>query len=71
IRAAKVKTDLTHLKMASIGHTPQGFGFGRALDAEMMSVFGVTLESIEARELIDVAKGYTADDCAEELAEAK
>ncbi|MCD8353706.1 MAG: fucose isomerase [Clostridiales bacterium] len=71
IRAAKVKADLTHLKMASIGHTPQGFGFGRALDAEMMSVFGVTLESIEARELIDVAKGYTADDCAEELAEAK
>ncbi|MCD8146171.1 MAG: fucose isomerase [Clostridiales bacterium] len=71
IRAAKVKVDLTHLKMASIGHTPQGFGFGRALDAEMMSVFGVTLESIEARELIDVAKGYTADDCAEELAEAK
>ena len=35
---------------------PQGFGFGRALDAELMSVFGVELEAIEARELIDIAK---------------
>lgn len=33
IRAAKVKYDLRRLKMISIGHTPQGFGFGRALDA--------------------------------------
>ena len=47
IRAAKVKYDLRRLKMISIGHTPQGFGFGRALDAEMMSTFGTTLDSIE------------------------
>lgn len=40
IRAAKVKDDLNRLKMVSIGHTPQGFGFGRALDAEMMHTFG-------------------------------
>ena len=51
IRAAKVKYDLRRLKMISIGHTPQGFGFGRALDAEMMSTFGTTLDSIEAGSL--------------------
>lgn len=71
IRAAKCSYDLKRLKMVAIGHTPQGFGFGRALDAEMMSVFGTTLESIEARELIGRAKGYTEEDLGEELAEAE
>ena len=55
------------LTMSAIGHTPQGFGFGRALDAELMSVFGVELESIEARELIDMTKGYSDTECAEYL----
>lgn len=68
IRAAQTLDALHNLKMASIGHTPQGFGFGRALDAEMMSTFGVTLDSIEARELINKAKSYTEDEIAEELA---
>ncbi len=71
IRAAKVRYDLKRLKMLAIGHTPQGFGFGRALDAEMMSTFGVTLESIEARELINKAKAYGVDDITEELEEAR
>lgn len=71
IRAARVKSQLRDLKMASIGHTPQGFGFGRALDAELMSAFGVTLESIEARELIDKAKSYTDKECVSYLEEAE
>ena len=50
IRAAKVKYQMNRLKMSAIGHTPQGFGFGRALDAELLKTFGVTLEAIEARE---------------------
>ncbi len=65
IDAARIKHSLTNLKIAAVGHTPQGFGFGRATDVEMSKVFGVTLESIEARELIDAAKGYTDEDCAE------
>jgi len=71
IKAARVKYQLRDLKMASIGHTPQGFGFGRALDAELMYAFGVTLESIEVRELIDKAKTYTDKECASYLEEAK
>ncbi len=71
IRAAKCKYDLGRLKMVAIGHTPQGFGFGRALDAEMMSTFGTTLESIEARELIGKAKTYTEEELGEELEEAR
>ncbi len=63
IRAAELKTALLSLRLAAIGHTPQGFGFGRALDTELLRSFGVTLECIEARELIDRAKAYSDADC--------
>ena len=52
VKAAAVKKEMRSLKMSAVGHTPQGFGFGRALDSELMNVFGVELEAIEARELI-------------------
>ena len=71
IDAAKVKVALKSLKLSAIGHTPQGFGFGRALDAELLCKFGVTLEAIEARELIDKAKAYSDEDCVADLEEAK
>lgn len=67
IQAVRVKKEMRGLRLAAIGHTPQGFGFGRALDAELMSVFGVELTSIEARQLIDRARGFSDDDCAEYL----
>lgn len=70
IRAAKLKYDMRHLTVAAVGHTPQGFGFGRALDLEMLENFGATLESIEARELIDIAKGYSDEDVKDYLADA-
>jgi L-fucose isomerase-like protein len=70
IRAARLKHDMKDLKISAIGHTPQGFGFGRALDLEMLERFGVRLESIEARELIDKAKAFTDEECAEFLADA-
>lgn len=71
VAAAKVKYDLKHLKIVSIGHTPQGFGFGRALDQDMMSVFGASLDSIEARELINKAKSFTDEECEPYLEEAR
>ena len=64
IAAAKLRYQLRSLRMAAIGHTPQGFGFGRALDSELLAEFGVILESIEARELIDIAKSYTDEEVA-------
>lgn len=70
IRAAKLKCDMRHLTVAAVGHTPQGFGFGRALDLEMLENFGASLESIEARELIDIAKGYSDEDVKDYLADA-
>lgn len=63
ISAASVMHAMRSLKIAAIGHTPQGFGFGRALDTEMMNTFGAELVSIEARELIDRAKNYTDEEC--------
>ncbi len=71
VAAAKVKKDLRNLKMSAIGHTPQGFGFGRALDAELMRSFGVKLDAIEARELIEKAKAYTDEECEADLKEAE
>ena len=65
VAAAKVKKAMRSLRMAAIGHTPQGFGFGRALDSELMNTFGVELAAIEARELIDAAKGYSDEDVKE------
>ena len=62
VAAAKVKKAMNSLHLLQVGHTPQGFGFGRALDSDMLRVFGVTLESIEARELIDRAKSYTREE---------
>lgn len=71
VRAAAVKEALRHLTVAAIGHTPQGFGFGRALDTEMMKTFGTALLSIEARELIDRAKGFSDEEIAPFLKDAK
>ena len=64
INAGRIKKALRSLKMAAVGHTPQGFGFGRALDAELMSTFGVELEAVEARELIARARAVSDADCA-------
>ena len=69
-QAAAVMRDLHGLTLAQVGHTPPGFGFGRALDGEMLDVFGVHMISVEARELIDRAKNYTDDECADYLADA-
>ncbi len=71
ISAARLKKAMKGLKLLQIGHTPQGFGFGRACDGEMLKNFGVTLDSIEARELIDRAKGYTDDAAADYLEKAR
>ena len=54
--AVKLIEKLSSLRLLQVGHTPEGFGFGRAQDAELASKFGITLISIEARELIDRAK---------------
>ena len=67
VRAASLKRAMRALKMSAVGHTPQGFGFGRALDAELMNAFGVELEAVEARELIEKAKTYSDEECAEYL----
>ena len=67
MKAAALKKSIRSLKLAAVGHTPQGFGFGRALDSEVMHNFGAELLSIEVRELINRAKAYTDEECEEYL----
>ena len=69
--AARVRKQLKELNVLQIGHTPQGFGFGRALDGELQAAFGCNITSIEARELIDKAKSFTDEACAPYLDKAK
>ena len=69
--AAKLKKELKSLRIAAIGHTPQGFGFGRALDQEMMKTFGCELLSIESRELISRAKTCPEEEADEWLKKTK
>ena len=71
VRAAELKLKLRSLKLAQVGHTPQGFGFGRAMDLDMLEKFGVRLESIEARELIEKAKSYTDEEIEKYLRDAE
>ena len=71
VSAAKVKYAMRHLNLLQIGHTPEGFGFGRGLDAEMLSVFGVNLKSIEARELIGKAKALSDEEANSYLENAR
>ncbi len=63
VHAARIRYEMKTLRTASIGHTPQGFGFGRPLDLDLLEKFGVHHEAIEARELIDLAKSYTDEEC--------
>jgi L-fucose isomerase-like protein len=62
IKVAKLKKDLSNTNIASIGHTPVGFGFGRALDSELFQKFGVNLICIESRELMNKAKEYNTSE---------
>lgn len=71
ISAAKLKKSMKNLKVCQIGHTPQGFGFGRALDRDVLTAFGSELVSIESRELISKAKAYSEDDITSYLDDAK
>ncbi len=71
ISAVELKKAVQNLNILQIGHTPEGFGFGRALDGEMLKVFGSKLVSIEARELIDKAKLYSESDVAEYIEKAR
>ncbi|MFW6285417.1 MAG: fucose isomerase, partial [Bacillota bacterium] len=51
---------------AMVGHTPPGFGFGRALDLDMATKFGVNLVAIESRELMNNARNMTLEDAESE-----
>lgn len=63
IVAAKLKKELRSTTISSIGHTPEGFGFGRAIDAEFSKNFGIKHIAIEARELINKALKMTDEEC--------
>lgn len=66
VRACRLKLNMSRMRLVQVGQTPEGFGFGRAQDLEMKRTFGVTLESIEARELMNKARTYPDEELAEE-----
>jgi L-fucose isomerase-like protein len=70
IKAARIKHSMKDMNLLVIGHTPQGFGFGRALDLEMAQTFGVNLLAIESRELTQIAKNMNINEAGKESDEA-
>jgi L-fucose isomerase-like protein len=62
IHTAKVKHQMQNMNVLMIGHTPEGFGFGRALDLDMAKTFGVNLLSVESRELTKLAKNLVEEE---------
>ena len=71
LAAAQLKREFKTMTLASIGHTPQGFGFGRGIDAEIGRYFGMKHMAVEVRELMDRAKKYTLEECQAEIEESK
>ena len=63
ISAAEIRHSFRSLNIASLGNTPQGFGFGRALDADILKYFGASLINIEVRELMNKANSYSPEEC--------
>lgn len=66
IDVSQLKHELRNANLLVVGHTPQGFGFGRALDLEMASTFGVNVLSIESRELTQIARKLSIAETTEE-----
>ena len=62
IKAAKLIFDMKDMNLLMIGHTPTGFGFGRALDLDMAHTFGVNVLAIESRELTQIARKMSLED---------
>ncbi len=71
IAAAETGKKLRRAKIASVGHAPEGFGFGKATDAELLRHFHVTLETVEARELMEKARAFSNEDIRECLEDAE
>ena len=71
MKAARLKLALRSLKLAQVGDTPQGFGFGRANEKDMIDTFGVRLENMDAEALMEKAKGFSYEECEEYFEDAK
>ena len=59
VRAARIKKEMKGLRLATVGEPPQGFGFGRAHEDELMEVFGAEIVSIPVTQMIERATSCT------------
>lgn len=65
VKVSQLKTELRDSNLATIGQTPQGFGFGKALDSDLQRYFGMRHMSIESRELMNLANSYSESELIE------
>ena len=70
-KAVRTLSELSSCNVAAIGTTPEGFGFGRAEAADVRRVFKSRLMSIELKEILDKAKSYDVEECADYLKDFK
>ena len=70
-KAVRALSELSSCNVAAIGTTPEGVGFGRAEATDVRRVFKSHLMSIELKEILDKAKSYDIDECADYLKDFK
>lgn len=71
ITAEQIRYNMKQMNLLMIGHTPEGFGFGRALDLDMSKTFGVNVMTVESRELTQLAKKRNIEDIAQTVETAE
>lgn len=54
-----LRKELNSLNIASVGNTPDGFGFGQTTSIEMLKNFGAKYITVESRELMEKAEAYS------------
>lgn len=70
IRAARLLYELRSCRIASVGGTPTGFGFGAGLVNDLLRTFGVRLQNHETREIMMAADALTEKQANRALEEA-
>lgn len=68
-KAIELIKALKELVIGVVGNQPAGFGFGNENETDLIGTLGSRIARIEAASIMDMAKKYTKEEVAEDLAE--
>ena len=68
-KAITLINSLKELVIGVVGNQPAGFGFGNVNETDLIGTLGSRVARLEAAAIMDMAKNYTKEEVAEDLAE--